>query len=143
MVIVLADKLTADTTGVVKTAFQLACRTGSAHLLHVHITPEGTTSESLAAISRELAARSAPHLSQLQHHLCTYQAIVAQGSPQSSILKIIRENDADILVTGDGEKKPGSSAQEITHKKSLSLPPSKWLAAPCALLVVPTSGHFL
>jgi nucleotide-binding universal stress UspA family protein len=143
MVIILADDLTAATLGVVKTAFQLACRSGSAHILHVHVAPLGVPSESLAAISRELAARSAPHLSQLQHHLCTYQPIVAQGSAQSSILKIIRENDVDILVTGDGEKKPGSSPQDIAHKKSPSLPPSKWLAAPCALLVVPKSSHFL
>lgn len=143
MVIVLADDLTEATSGVVKTAFQLACRSGSAHLLHVHVAPQGASSESLAAISRELAARSAAHLSQLQHHLCTYQAIVAQGSPHSSILKIIRENDADILVTGDGDKKDESRPQDITYKKYPSVPPSKWLAAPCAILVVPRSSYFL
>lgn len=139
MGIVLADDLTDSTIQVVETAFRLASRCEGASLLHVHVAPQSASAADLQAASKTLERRSAPFRAQLTHHLGTYQATVVQGDPLNAVLNIVRETDTDILVTGDGAPYRPADERDKAQPKAIKHPPSKWLAASCALLVVPRS----
>jgi nucleotide-binding universal stress UspA family protein len=143
MGIVVADDLDADSKPVLETAFKLAHRCEGASLIHVHVAPPGSTVDHLEAASRALSSRSAPYRDLLTHHLGTYKGLVLHGAAVEAVLNVIHETGADILVTGAESLAPRKGDVDRSPRKASRHPPSKWLAAPCALLVVPKSSKGL
>ena len=141
--IVLADDLTDASNSAVKVAFNMANRIEGVSLLHVHVASAKEAGVNLPKLEEEMITRTKPLLTSFETNKGHYKAIATKGDVLEEIIKIITENDADILIAGSPRKELREVKKISSGKSTIPLPPFKLLTVPCALVAVPEGAQSL